>query len=287
MIDFLDVQSTTPDIQMSVDRVGVKDIEYPAYLDDSYFFLKIDLFVDIPSTRKGADMSRAVEAIENTMKSLKTYKDFSKLGIIMSEDALKRFNYSNSCDISVSGNYFAFESGHYVKYDIFLKTRRERSGKISNYVGAGYTAITACPCAMETTRTLLNLDFPGNEKLISRMPSITHNQRNFAKLLVQNNAGNIGIDEIINVMKGVMGKPLNSLLKRKDEGELVYEAHKDPKFVEDVVRKIAMAAIEKLGLGNDDLIEVSSDSDESIHPHNAFAMISKKVRDIKTEIKLY
>ncbi|MGC8608362.1 MAG: GTP cyclohydrolase MptA [Thermoplasmata archaeon] len=283
-MDFLDVQSTRPSVRVGVDQVGVKDIEYPLFLNGSYFFLKVSLFVDIPSTRKGADMSRAVEAIENTFKSLKSNEDFSRIGLIMTEDAMKRFGYSNLCQLTISGNYFVPENGHFTKYKVFLNTIRARDGKVSNYIGSGYTAITACPCAMETTRTLLNRDFPGNEQLISEMPSITHNQRNFTKLLVQDDKGNISIDNIIRVMKNVIGKPLNSLLKRKDEGELVYDAHKNPMFVEDVVRNIAMCAIKDLDLDEECLVRVSSDSDESIHPHNAFAMISKKVKDIKREM---
>ncbi|RLF48625.1 MAG: GTP cyclohydrolase I FolE2, partial [Thermoplasmata archaeon] len=61
-------------------------------------------------------------------------------------------------------------------------------------------------------------------------------------------------------------------LKRMDEGEVVYSAHKKPRFVEDVVRAVLRAILDRFpDLAEDTEIRVRSESMESIHKHNVFA----------------
>ena len=62
------------------------------------------------------------------------------------------------------------------------------------------------------------------------------------------------------------------MLKRRDEGELVLKAHENPKFVEDVVRDILASVLKRYGnLPDDTIVIARSESEESIHKHNAFA----------------
>jgi len=66
--------------------------------------------------------------------------------------------------------------------------------------------------------------------------------------------------------------PTYSILKRRDEAQLVFDAHKNPKFVEDVVRDILSTILKKYkNLPDDVMVVVRSESEESIHKHNAFA----------------
>ena len=60
------------------------------------------------------------------------------------------------------------------------------------------------------------------------------------------------------------------ILKRPDEKWVTEDAYDDPKFVEDIIRDLAIA------LNNDDRVSwyrCSSENFESIHQHNAFAEI--------------
>ena len=62
------------------------------------------------------------------------------------------------------------------------------------------------------------------------------------------------------------------LLKRPDEKSVTEQAYNNPKFVEDIVRDIA------LKLNDDDRIAayiVESENFESIHNHSAFALIQR------------
>ena len=77
---------------------------------------------------------------------------------------------------------------------------------------------------------------------------------------------------MIDIAEKSFSSPTFGILKRKEEGEIVFNAHKNPKFVEDVVRDILGAILKKYKkLPDDVLVVVKSESEESIHKHNAFA----------------
>ncbi|MFW6061043.1 MAG: GTP cyclohydrolase, FolE2/MptA family, partial [Phycisphaeraceae bacterium] len=69
--------------------------------------------------------------------------------------------------------------------------------------------------------------------------------------------------------------PVFAVLKRPDEKWVTEHAYDHPKFVEDIVRDLALA------LESDDRIvwyQVASENYESIHNHNAYAIIEKDKR---------
>ena len=78
---------------------------------------------------------------------------------------------------------------------------------------------------------------------------------------------------------------MSILVKRIDEGELVYNAHKNPKFVEDIVRDIAAEILPRYSDFPDGTrVIVSSESEESIHPHNAYAEIDTTLGELRSSI---
>ncbi|MCD6108750.1 MAG: GTP cyclohydrolase I FolE2, partial [Thermoplasmata archaeon] len=106
------------------------------------------------------------------------------------------------------------------------------------------------------------------------LPSPTHNQRNISTLLIEvpEDCQDIDADDLIEIVESSLSSPTYSLLKRKDEGKIVLDAHKKPKFVEDVVRDMLQAVLKKYKHLPDNVIVIArSESEESIHKHNAFA----------------
>ncbi|PYB67880.1 GTP cyclohydrolase I FolE2 [Thermoplasma sp. Kam2015] len=281
MIDFLDVQKELPSIGVRINRVGVKKINFPLKLGEDFAFLVIDLFVDIPETRKGADMSRAVESIHKVLNSWSDSERIGEIGIAICDEALSRFNYSEKSESYIEINYFKREKDRYLEYKIYLHSIKNRLNTLKNEIGMSYVTMTACPCAMETTRALISKDNPELSDYLISIPTVTHNQRNIIKLFVENKGNNISIWQLASIIENVQGRPLDSLLKRIDEGNLVYRAHKNPRFVEDVVREIAYVAANSLAIPDEAKIRVSSESDESIHPHNAFAELELSAGELR------
>ncbi len=154
-----------------------------------------------------------------------------------------------------------------------------KAGKIKNMIGAEVTGITACPCAHEGVvekakeRLKEHFDMEDVTKILSTVPLASHNQRNVSTLLIEIPEGkDIKVEEIIEVLELSMSSRLYEVLKREDEVEVVFQAHLNPNFVEDTVRKILINALRKFPwLSEDSEIFARSESMESIHQHNAIA----------------
>jgi GTP cyclohydrolase-4 len=295
LIDLIDVQAEKPTYTIPVSRVGVRGIKYPVRVKrgdrEIDLLTEIDIFVNLPSTRKGADFSRKIEAINEIILARKVVPSIEELSSEIAKKTLEKLNYSTNCDVSISADYLVEKrspnNAPIIKnYKILGETHSNNNGK-KTMVGVVVQGINACPCAMETTRALISKDFPGNDELLSKIPTISHNQRNLVTLKIGVPTGkSVEADELIELAEKVLGGSLYSLLKRIDEGNLVYNAHKNPKFVEDIVREIAILALEKYSDFPDDTkLYIESRSEESIHPHDAFAAIDTDFGEIRRSLK--
>lgn len=87
--------------------------------------------------------------------------------------------------------------------------------------------------------------------------------------------GQLWIEELVQHLENAASHPVYAVLKRPDEKFVTERAYDNPKFVEDIVRDLAVA------LDNDDRItwySINSENFESIHNHNAFAQVIRDKR---------
>jgi GTP cyclohydrolase I len=115
---------------------------------------------------------------------------------------------------------------------------------------------TACPCS----------------KRISDYGA--HNQRSHVTIGVEL-ASAFPIDELIRIAEACASCEVWALLKRPDEKYVTERAYDNPKFVEDVVRDVALA------LNRDARVHaysVECENFESIHNHSAYARITHDKR---------
>jgi GTP cyclohydrolase I len=101
-----------------------------------------------------------------------------------------------------------------------------------------------------------------------------HNQRSHVTVTARTNDF-VWIEEIVDLVEKQGSSELYGLLKRPDEKHVTERAYDNPKFVEDMVRDVAAV------LNLDERIEayvVESENFESIHNHNAYALIEKNKR---------
>lgn len=96
-----------------------------------------------------------------------------------------------------------------------------------------------------------------------------HNQRGEVTVSVRF-LETVWIEEIIGYVEKSASSELFTLLKREDEKFVTEHAYENPVFVEDVVRNVAMKLRE-----NKNILWylVEAENYESIHNHNAYAMI--------------
>jgi GTP cyclohydrolase I len=81
------------------------------------------------------------------------------------------------------------------------------------------------------------------------------------------------IEEMIRLVEDSASSELYSLLKRPDEKFVTERAYANPVFVEDLVRNVA-----ELSENDPNILwyRVEAENFESIHNHNAYALIEKK-----------
>ena len=249
---------------------------------------EINLYVDLPSHLKGSHMSRNVEIIcEMVDASIRNpYSGLEHLCADIAKKLLERHEYATTSEIDMTADYFLERRSPMGKksleyYRIRAGAVAERGGAIKRSIGVEATGMTACPCAMETTRALLSEKYPSID--FTKFPTITHNQRNISSLIFEfDGEQNVEADEMIEIVESALSSPTHEILKRKDEGQLVLNAHENPKFVEDVVRDILTAVLKRYpGLPDETIVTVRSESEESIHKHNAFAERVTTLRELR------
>ena len=101
-----------------------------------------------------------------------------------------------------------------------------------------------------------------------------HNQRSHITIAAEV-VGDITIEELIRMAEMSASCELWGLLKRPDEKYVTERAYENPKFVEDLVRDIALL------LNADERViayTLESENFESIHNHSAYALIEHDKR---------
>jgi len=103
-------------------------------------------------------------------------------------------------------------------------------------------------------------------------PVISHNQRNISTLMIEVPGLNeVEANDLIDILEQSFSSPTFEILKRSDEATVVINAHRNPKFVEDVVRDILAKVLERYhDLPDEVKVTVRSESEESIHKQQRF-----------------
>lgn len=249
-----DIQSGFDERNETIDKVGVKNLKYPIVLQDRNTGLQstiadIDFFVELPHYYRGTHMSRFIEVLnsfhkEDIIDNLPKLLAAVKEKLIADRAFIKlRFPYFIAKQAPVSG----IES--LMSYDCFFEASLADDYELR--IGADVPVNTTCPCSKELS------DYGA------------HNQRSIISVRVTYEDF-VWLEDIIDYAEQVSSIQLYSLLKRSDEKYVTEQAYNNAKFVEDIVRDLAIL------LKKDDRItgfKVSSENMESIHNHNAYASI--------------
>ena len=259
---------TMPDIQSSVDtrrmpiqKVGVRDVSYPLIVDNGTEPMPTvgqwELTVALPAEEKGTHMSRFVELLEQYRTQPLTMQRFCQ----MSAQMLPLLNATEG-DIQVSFPYFmtkiAPESQVASLMDYELSWRANAQLSVSNEPQVQFElsvlvpVTSLCPCS----------------KAISKYGA--HNQRSHITVAVVAHPDQLCINRLIQTIEAQASCELWGLLKRTDEKYVTERAYENPKFVEDLVRDVAVAVSALDGIEG---YSVEAENFESIHNHSAYAYI--------------
>ncbi len=283
-----DVQALLPESRFKLSRVGVTGVHKlvrvrrPDSPEDNVLSVVFDVGVDLPPTMKGSHLSRNVEALSEILEADTSQRvtGLEDLCLRIAKDLLKRHEYATEAEVKATADYFLerktpFGTKSTEWYKLLAEATTRRGDGSHKLIGVEVTGMSACPCAMETAKTLRNDVTPG--------PGLTHNQRNIATLIVEvPEEVQVDANRLVDVVEGCLSTPTFELLKRRSEGLLVLHAHERPKFVEDVVREMLSGVIKAYpDLPDEASIFARSRAEESIHKHDAFAEQATTVGELR------
>lgn len=252
-----DVQNSPSSVPMLIDRVGVNNIKLPLVVNDKaagrqHTVATVDLGVELPAAFKGTHMSRFLEALEGWNEEL-NYQSMKRLlqDIKNRLDARKAFAR--------------------FKFTYFLRKNSPKSGSDGIM---GYECALTGELAGEKPDMRLDVEVPVMtvcpcSKAISNEGA--HSQRAMVRISVRM-SGFSWIEDFIEIAEASGSSPVYPVLKREDEKAVTESSFANPCFVEDVVRHVAVRLESHPHLT---WFKVEVESLESIHAHNAFAMIER------------
>ncbi len=252
-----DVQSSEDSRNIVIQKVGVKSVTYPVRIatEDGVqpSVATIDMYVTLPARAKGTHMSRFLEVLEEFNAPLSSKSLSTLMSLVLSRlDA-------DSGMIELRMPYFVRKtapvSGAPSLLDHQLTLRAEKANGPIAITQQIQTPVTSlCPCSKE-------ISLYG-----------AHNQRShiiIAATLAEDAV--LPVRDLIEIAESSASCQLWGVLKRPDEKFVTERAYENPKFVEDLVRDIAVALSADPRIAR---FEVSSENFESIHNHSAFAWLS-------------
>jgi GTP cyclohydrolase I len=254
--DIPDIQNSQDTRHIPIDQVGIKDIKHPIVVRDrsggeQHTVANFSMYVSLPHKFKGTHMSRFVEILNNheyeiTVNSFKTMIEEMTDNLDAEAGHIKMtFPYFINKAAPVSGVKSLMD------YEVsFIGEIKDRTSAVLVKVVVPVTSL--CPCSKNIA------DYGA------------HNQRSHITVCVRMRDF-IWIEELIDIVEKVASCELYGLLKRPDEKYVTERAYDNPKFVEDLVRDIAMK------FNPDDRIAaytIESENFESIHNHSAYAMLA-------------
>jgi len=281
-----DVQNRlVPDSYM-LTRVGVTGVKKPVKVRRPGRTVvlqpSISLFVDLPARQRGSHMSRNIEVVSELVeRSVKNpCRSLEELAAMLSRGLLDRHEYATQAEVEMRADYFVEKKNPSGRkstehYSLLARAVAHRGARIlvRKSIGVEVVGMTACPCAQETVREYLAAGDRRFREGTCPPPMLTHNQRNVTSLMVEvPERFSVEADDLVSLVEGSQSSPTFEILKRPDEGQVVLAAHRNPKFVEDVVRDLLRKVVASYpSLPDEVAVSVRSKSEESIHKHDAVA----------------
>ena len=251
-----DIQSERDTRNVEIQKVGVKNINYPILVLDrekkiQHTVANINMYVDLPHHFKGTHMSRFIEVLNRYHGEISV----NNFGTIL--DKMKDLLDAESAHLEVEFPYFIEKKAPVSGEKGLVEYRCRFSGSSNNakdfVVSVAVPVTSLCPCSKEIS------------------DRGAHNQRSIVTVAFRFEKFT-WIEEIIELVEASASCEIYSLLKRPDEKYVTEKAYDNPRFVEDLVREVYVKMNEREDIT---WFSVEAENFESIHNHSAYAYVEK------------
>ncbi len=252
-----DVQGRADSRRIPINKVGIKDVYHPVRVKDrsggeQHTIANFNMYVALPHNFKGTHMSRFVEVLHRNEReiSVESFRD------ILAEMTEKLD--AQSGHIEMDFPYFVMKQAPASGVESLMNYQASLIGELHDgkpelWLQVVVAATSLCPCS----------------KSISNYGA--HNQRSHITIKARV-AGHMWLEELIDIAESEASCEVYGILKRADEKYVTERAYDNPKFVEDIVRDVAVR------LNKEERVRayvVEAENFESIHNHSAYALIEK------------
>jgi GTP cyclohydrolase I len=252
-----DVQGRADSRQIPINKVGVKDVFHPVRVKDrsrgeQHTIANFNMYVALPHNFKGTHMSRFVEVLHRNEReiSVESFRD------ILTEMTEKLD--AESGHIEMEFPYFVMKKAPVSGVESLMDYKASLIGEFHHgrselWLKVVVAATSLCPCS----------------KRISDYGA--HNQRSHITIKARVE-GHMWLEELIDIAESEASCEVYGILKRPDEKYVTERAYDNPKFVEDLVRDVAVR------LNQEERVRayaVEAENFESIHNHSAYALIER------------
>ena len=255
------------------------------------FISNFDVYVDLPGSLKGANLSRNFEVIDEVLQQAidGEVNEIENLCSAVARKLLDRHEYADRTEVLMRSEFMVKREtpvSHTTCHEVVkvharaIAKRTFRDPIVRKSIGAEVTGMTACPCAQNIMKERANhvleglgIDQKTIDAFFAEVPMATHNQRGRGFLCIETDDDqHVDLEKIIKILKESMSAGIYELLKRGDESAVVLAAHKNPRFVEDCVREMAKKVLTGFDyLPGDAVVTIKQTNEESIHQHDAYA----------------
>ena len=255
------------------------------------FISNFDVYVDLPGSLKGANLSRNFEVIDEVLQQAidGEVKGIENLCSAVARKLLDRHEYADRTEVLMRSEFMVKREtpvSHTTCHEVVkvharaIAKRTFREPIVRKSIGAEVTGMTACPCAQNIMKDRANqvlerlgVDQKTIDAFFAEVPMATHNQRGRGFLCIETDDDqHVDLEKIIRILRESMSSGIYELLKRGDESAVVLAAHKNPRFVEDCVREMAKKVLTGFSyLPGDAVVTIKQTNEESIHQHDAYA----------------
>lgn len=253
-----DVQARTDSRRIPIDKVGIRNVRHPLRIQDrtgaeQHTVAQCSMYVSLPHDRKGTHMSRFLEVLNGQGEaiSVATFRDM----LIHMTQRLDADNGHIELRFPFFVSKLAPVSGVSSLLDYHAALIGElRDGQCQLWLEVMVAATSLCPCSKQIS------DYGA------------HNQRSHITIKARVEDA-VWLEELIDIAEQEASCEVFGILKRPDEKHVTERAYDNPKFVEDLVRDVAA----RLDAHPRVLAYVvEAENFESIHNHNAYALIEKE-----------
>jgi GTP cyclohydrolase-4 len=300
-----DVQATQPDVAVGLSQVGVTGVEKLVKLARKdkrpiVLMAEFEVFVDLPGGRKGIDMSRNMEVIDEILEET-TETEAYRVEDVCGEAAerlLSKHEYTSTATVEMTADLVTKEatpaSGKPTQNTAtIIASATATDNGTHEEIGAEVTGMTVCPCSqgMSESRAReklqeLDVDREVIDDFLDTVPQPGHSQRGHATLTITSEGSpDVDLGDIIDIARDAMSARIYNMAKRPDEDHMTFAAHSDAKFVEDCVRSLAEGTVDEFGqLSDEAIVYIRQSNDESIHQHNAHAEREVTMGQLRAEL---